>query len=137
MFDTYKERAIEEYVKQNIEDRFIFVYKYKVDEQVINDMCKLLNIDAVVLHNSQSEAQNLQEYNHIIFYSPSFSYKDLVQMKARIMRIGQVYTPKFTTFIRKNTIEEYIVKRVDNKDRNFNKLRDFKEFEEWQHQRVN
>ena len=137
MFDTYKERAIEEYVKQNIEDRFIFVYKYKVDEQVINDMCKLLNIDAVVLHNSQSEAQNLQEYNHIIFYSPSFSYKDLVQMKARIMRIGQVNTPKFTTFIRKNTIEEYIVKRVDSKDKNFNKLKDFKEFEEWQHQRVN
>ena len=79
----------------------------------------------------------MPRYNHVIFYSPGFSYKDLVQMKARIMRIGQVNTPKFTTFIRKNTIEEYIVKRVNSKDKNFSKFKDFKEFEEWQHQRVN
>lgn len=128
LFDTYKKEAIKEYVLSNKEDRFIFVYKYIVDLDRLKEIITELGIEALLLHSSQSEAMNLQNYNHIIFYSPSYSFKDLEQMRARIMRIGQSKIPKFTTFIRKNTIEDYIIKALNNKRGNFNQLKVYEEF---------
>lgn len=91
----------------------IIVYKYTADRQEIEE--RLSRFDIMLLQNSQSEALNLQHLDTIIFYSPSFSYKDFEQMKARVMRLGQEKIPQFYLMCRNNTIESVIYKVLDKK----------------------
>lgn len=134
IIDLNKKKALKKVLLANKGDNFIIVYKFIPDKTIIEDLIQKIGINAIVLHSSQSEAMNLQEYNHIVFYSPGYSSKDLEQMKARIMRVGQKKKPKFTTLIRKGTIEEYIIEVVDKKIKNSDKLGGF---EQWKHQNQN
>lgn len=108
-------------------NKFIVVYKYIYDKETIEALVDeyFPDVDILLLQTSQSEALNLQDYNIMIMYSPSYSYKDREQMMGRIDRIGQENVPHYIMMIREDSIEETIQKGVEKKKKSSDLLKDY------------
>lgn len=111
----FKEFMLSEHILES--DKVVVVYKYQEDREQIEEVLREISIPNIItlLQVSQSEAINIQENNVMVFYSPNFSHKDFEQMQGRIMRFGQLKTPRFYLLCRKNTIEEHIYQVLRDK----------------------
>lgn len=74
----------------------------------------------LVQYTSGAEAWNCIDTNVIVFYSPNYSYKTLVQAAGRIDRLNSPYTNLYYYHIRTNALIDKSIRDANNKKTDFN-----------------
>ena len=74
----------------------------------------------LVQYISGAEAWNCIDTNVIVFYSPNYSYKTLVQAAGRIDRLNSPYTNLYYYHIRTNALIDKSIRDANNKKTDFN-----------------
>lgn len=102
--EEFPDRAIE-YINGEVENR-----------QEILDRLTKTNSYILLVNAKVSEGWQLQNCNHMIFYSYDFELKNKLQMEARLTRIDAPRPTFYLSMIVKDTIDEAVLKSLKNKE---------------------
>ena len=121
---------------QSTEERLIVFYSFNAELQVLKDICKdcdkpvsevnghmkdlkayedEVNSVTLVQYQAGSKGLNLQKCHRIIYFTLPLSSEDFEQSKKRIHRIGQEQTCFYYLMICKGSIEERILKTLEER----------------------
>lgn len=118
-----------EWLKNNVSDKQIIVYRFMYDKQEIEKLLdeigkthteivedfKSGNYNVLLLQCSRCESFNLQMCNRIIFYTLDYSFIKYDQMIHRVWRMGQKNDVKIQVLIAEHSVEESIWRAVKQK----------------------
>lgn len=136
--DKFGERIVETFPKQpkkdifkdileSIDSKIIVFYNFEQEVEDIKEVSAKLGKktsrirageidtsgDVIITHYaSGSTGLNLQEINHILYYSPTIVGSDFQQSKKRTHRIGQDKTCFYYHLITKDSLEEKIFEKI-------------------------
>jgi len=85
------------------------------DRQTLLDEVNDADEAIILINASVCEGYNLTGINLMLFYSHSFSFKDLTQMKGRIHRIGQQNKCTYIELVVRGSIDEDVLRSLDKK----------------------
>ncbi len=85
------------------------------NRQDIIDKANKVDKCTFLVNASVSEGYNLTGFDTMVFYSHSFSFKDYVQMKGRIHRIGQTKKCTYIEFVVNGDIDDDVLKNLEQK----------------------
>jgi superfamily II DNA or RNA helicase len=108
--DTQKRDYLRQFLTNLDENKTIIVYTYIQDKKYLEK-----NTNCYLIQEQTGEGLNLQEYNNVIFYNPTYSQLNYTQCLHRIVRKGQSKMCNIYVLICKGTIEELIYKRLNKK----------------------
>ena len=121
---------------QSTEERLIVFYSFNAELQALKDICKEcdkpvsevnghckdlkayedeVNSVTLVQYQAGSKGLNLQKCHRIIYFTLPLSSEDFEQSKKRIHRIGQEQTCFYYLMICKGSIEERILKTLEER----------------------
>lgn len=86
------------------------------DRQKIIDICEELDRYVLLVSSSISEGWELSNCRTMVFYSHDFSFKNKIQMEARIRRINNLQKNLYLSLVVKDTIDEAIFKKLKKRE---------------------
>ena len=90
------------------------------DRHEVVKQAEAVDSGVVIVNASCSEGYELPSYPLMLFYSMSYSYKDYVQIKGRILRMNKLKSNVYRHLIVEGGVDEQVYKTVAIKKQDFN-----------------
>lgn len=101
--------------------KVIVVYTFKADLQKI-----VLAEDDIAIQERVGEGLNLQHYDTVIFYNPTFNMGNYEQCRKRILRLGQEQYCQIFMLVRTGLYDEHVYNRLNSKVSDSQLLEEYK-----------